>query len=190
MTDQGAHYYAYFGEAAGEPGKGWYSYDLGDWHIVSLNSNCNDVACGPNSEQVQWLEQDLKNNSKQCTLAYWHHPRFSSGKAGGSGTVNPFWRTVVENGVDVVVNGHDHNYERFAPLNLEGEAVEVGTRQFIVGTGGAVLRGTGQILPSSEVRYIQTYGVIQFKLYPGHYEWQFVPVGDQAQTDMGSGTCH
>jgi len=190
MTQQGAPYYQYFGAAAGEPGKGYYSYDLGSWHIVVLNSNCNDIACGPNSPQVEWLREDLNASASQCTLAYWHHPRFSSGLAGGSGAVNPFWRTVVEQDVEVVVNGHDHDYERFSQLNVEGEADPNGTRLFIVGTGGGVLRDFGEIKPNSEVRYYGTNGVIQFKLFPGRYEWQFVPADDQALTDMGEGDCH
>ena len=190
MTTGAAPYYEYFGEAAGQPGLGYYSYDVGDWHIVALNSNCNDIACGPNSDQVKWLEQDLANNPKTCTLAYWHHPRFSSGLAGGSGSVNPFWRTVVEMGVDVVVNGHDHDYERFAPMGVEGNADPNGPRLFIVGTGGGVLREFGEVKPNSEVRYSGTNGVIQFKLYPTSYEWTFYPVDDPAKTDMGTGTCH
>lgn len=190
MTDQGAPYYAYFGAAAGEAGKGYYSYDLGDWHIVVLNSNCNDIACGKDSAQVQWLREDLQKSGKLCTLAYWHHPRFSSGKAGGSSAVDAFWKTAVELGVDVVVNGHDHDYERFAPMNASGDADPNGVRAFVVGTGGAVLRDFGEIKPNSEVRYNGTHGVIEFKLYPGSYEWVYVPSEDIALTDMGSGVCH
>lgn len=189
MTGGGAPYYEYFGAAAGEPGKGYYSYDLGDWHIVALNSNCDDVACGPNSPQVKWLEEDLRASAAKCTLAYWHHPRFSSGLAGDNGITNPLWRTVVEAGVEVVVGGHDHNYERFAPLNVQGEADPTGTRLFVVGTGGSPLRDFGAVKPHSEVRYSGTNGVIQFKLYPGRYEWQFIPADDAALTDMGSGEC-
>lgn len=190
MTDAGAPYYAYFGAAAGEPGVGYYSYNLGSWHIVVLNSNCNDIACGPNSAQVQWLREDLQKNASLCTLAYWHHPRFSSGIAGGSGSVNPFWRTAVEMGVDVVVNGHDHDYERFAPMDAAGTGDPNGTREFVVGTGGAVLRDWGEVKPNSEARIKGNHGVIQLRLYPGSYEWQFFSADDPAQTDSGSGTCH
>ncbi len=190
QVDQGGPYYTYFGAAAGEPGVGYYSYDLGDWHIVALNSNCNDIACGDDSRQVAWLQQDLQTSNKRCTLMYWHHPRFSSGKAGGSSSVNSFWRTAYEMGVDVVVNGHDHDYERFAPMNAKGEADPNGVREFVVGTGGAVLRDWGTVKLNSEVRYDHEYGVIMFHLYPDRYEWQFVPVNDSALTDSGSGVCH
>jgi acid phosphatase type 7 len=190
MSPAAAPYYAYFGEAAGPPGLGYYSYDLGDWHIVALNSNCNDIACGPNSPQVQWLREDLENSQKKCSLAYWHHPRFSSGLAGDSGIINPFWRTAVEMGVEIVVSGHDHNYERFALLNVEGEADPQGTRLFIVGTGGSTLRAFGETRPHSEVRYNTTNGVILFELYPDSYRWTFHPVDDPSLTDSGSGTCN
>lgn len=190
MTDQGAPYYAYFGAAAGEAGAGYYSYDMGDWHIVALNSNCDDIACSPNSQQVTWLKEDLQNSGKQCTLMYWHHPRFSSGLGGGLGSVSTFWRTAVEMGVEVVVNGNDHNYERFALLDAVGNADANGTRLFIVGTGGAELRGLGIPQPNSEVRYNGTNGVIMFRLFPGRYEWKFIPVQDIALTDAGDGVCH
>ncbi len=190
MTDAGAPYFNYFGAAAGTFGQGYYSYDLGDWHIVVLNSNCNDIACGPNSEQMTWFREDLQKSGKQCTLAYWHHPRFSSGIAGGSSSVNAFWTTAVEMGVDVVVNGHDHDYERFAPMDASGNADPNGTREFVDGTGGAVLRDWGTIKPNSEVRYSSTYGVLKFELTPGKYEWTFLPVTDSAKTDNGTGTCH
>ncbi len=189
MTDSAGPYYAYFGEAAGPAGLGYYSYDLGDWHIVAINSNCNDIACGPNSAQVAWLREDLLNNDKKCTLAYWHHPRFSSGLAGGSGVMNPIWRTAVELGVDVVVSGHDHNYERFAPMNAEGEADPQGTRMFVSGTGGALLRVLGTPQPNSEVRYEGTHGVMRFILHPDRYEWSFLPLDDPAAADQGSDPC-
>jgi hypothetical protein len=190
MTDQGQPYFTYFGEAAGQPGLGYYSYDLGDWHIVSLNSICNEVGCGPDSAQVKWLRQDLQDSNKACTLMYWHHPLWSSGIAGGSVSVSTFWKTAVELGVDVIVNGHDHDYERFAPMDAAGNFDPNGVRQFVVGTGGAVLRDWGTIKDNSEVRYSFTYGVIQFKLSPGSYEWQFFPTDDEALTDTGTGVCH
>jgi hypothetical protein len=189
-TAGAAPYYEYFGAAAGEPGKGYYSYDLGDWHIVGLNSNCNDVACGPDSQQAAWFLEDLKSNSKTCTLAYWHHPRFSSGIAGGSGAVKTFWRTAVDNGADVVVNGHDHDYERFDPIDKDGKASPDGVRLFIVGTGGGVLRDFGEIKPNSEVRIDHTHGVIVFKLFPDSYEWTFLSADGQDVSDSGSGVCH
>jgi hypothetical protein len=190
MTDQGAPYYAYFGAAAGEAGKGYYSYDLGDWHIVALNSNCDDIACGPDSQQVKWLQDDLRKSGKLCSLMYWHHPRFSSGLGGGLGSVSTFWKTAVEMGVEVVVNGNDHNYERFSPLDAVGNADPNGTRLFVVGTGGSELRGLGIPQPNSEVRYSGTNGVIMFRLFPGRYEWKFIPVQDISLTDAGTGVCH
>ncbi|RPJ40962.1 MAG: alkaline phosphatase, partial [Chloroflexi bacterium] len=188
MTGSGSPYFEYFGAAAGETAQGYYSYDLGDWHIVVLNSNCNDIACGPDSKQVKWLRDDLQNSGKACILAYWHHPRWSSGLAGGRFAAT-FWRTAAELGVDVVVNGDDHDYERFAPMDAEGNADPNGVREFVVGTGGAPLRQWGEIRPNSEVRYNGAHGVIQFKLSPGHYEWEFIPAEDTALTDTGSGAC-
>lgn len=189
QTNAAEPYFTYFGDAAGQAGFGFYSYDLGDWHIIALNSNCNDIACGPESKQVKWLRDDIQASGKKCMLAYWHHPRWSSGLAGGRSAAT-FWKTVTELGVDVVVNGHDHDYERFAPQDADGSPTQNGTREFVVGTGGAMLRDWGTIKPNSEVRYNQTHGVIQFKLFPGRYEWQFYPVDDEAMTDMGSDICH
>jgi acid phosphatase type 7 len=191
MTDQGAPYYAYFGKAAGEPGEGYYSYDLGSWHIVALNSNCDVIACGKNSQQVQWLTDDLQKNQQPCTLLYWHHPRFGSGIEGSVGLVSSFFRTAYEFGAEVILNGNDHDYERFAPQDPDGNLdLERGMREFVVGTGGAELRGWGTVKPNSEVRDNQTHGVILFELYPDHYTWNFLPSEGGVFTDNGSGTCH
>jgi acid phosphatase type 7 len=190
MTDQGAPYFAYFGAQAGEPGKGFYSYDLGDWHIVVLNSNCNDIACGNTSAQVEWLRADLAASDKACTLAYWHHPRFSSGLAGNSGWISPFWRALYEAGAEIVINGHDHNYERFAPQDPDANRDPRGIRAFVVGTGGAYQRRFGEIQPNSEVRQTGSFGVILFSLYPDRYEWQFVGIEGETFTDSGEGSCH
>lgn len=190
LTDQGAPYFEYFGEAAGAPGEGFYSYDLGDWHILVMNSNCDYIACGPNSRQVAWMTEDLKANPTQCSLAVWHHPRFSSGLAGDSGIINPFWRTAIDLGVDVIVSGHDHDYERFDPMDALGNADPNGARLFVVGAGGGELRGWGEIKPNSVVRYNGDHGVISFVLYPNRYEWTFHPAEDLALTDSGSADCH
>jgi len=190
MTPGAPDYYAYFGPAAGEPGKGYYSYDLGDWHIVALNSNCNHLACGPDSEQVAWLRADLEAHPSRCTLAYWHHPRFSSGLAGGSGLYG-FWQVLYEHGAEIVVNGHDHDYERFAPQDPDGNPdPQRGIRQFLAGTGGASQRGQGEIMANSEIFHTGTYGVLKFTLYPDHYDWEFVPVAGESFTDSGSTPCH
>lgn len=189
-TDNGAPYFTYFGAQAGEPGKGYYSYDLGDWHIVALNSNCNYVACRNDSQQVAWLREDLQNNSKRCTLMYFHHPLFTSGPSGNYGAARSFWQTADEFGVDVIVNGHDHSYERFAPQDPGGNAAPDGIREFVVGTGGAFLRDWAEIQPNSEVRDNVTHGVIKFTLYADRYDWEFIPVYGSTFTDTGSAECH
>lgn len=190
MTNQGAPYYTYFGAQAGEAGQGYYSYDMGEWHIIALNSNCNDIGCREGSRQVEWLRQDLENNNKRCTMMYWHHPRFSSGHAGNYGSVYDFWRIGMEYGVEMVVSGHDHGYERFAPQDIDGKATTLGIRQFVVGTGGATLRDWGEVKPNSEIRDNETNGVIKFTLYPDRYEWEFLPSEGGTFTDSGSGVCH
>ncbi len=189
VTENGAPYYEYFGPAAGEAGLGYYSYDVGSWHLIALNSNCGHVACGPDGRQYEWLRQDLEANASRCTLLYWHHPRFSSGLAGNYGSVKSFWRSAAELGGDVVVNGHDHHYERFAPMDGEGQANPDGVRLFIVGTGGTTLRDFGEIKPNSEARYNDGNGVIKFNLYPGWYEWEFIPAIPGDFSDSGSGIC-
>ncbi|MDD5370540.1 MAG: metallophosphoesterase [Anaerolineaceae bacterium] len=190
MVPDAADYYAYFGAAAGDPGKGYYSYDLGDWHIVALNSNCSAVGCGAISAQVKWLQADLDAHPSKCTLAYWHHPRFSSGLAGTFGMYN-FWNVLYDHGVDIVVNGNDHDYERFAPQDALGNPDDArGIREFVVGTGGASQRPFGQVQPNSEVRNTGAYGVIKFTLYPDYYEWVFLPVAGADFTDSGSAPCH
>jgi hypothetical protein len=189
MTEGGAPYYEYFGERAGPPGLGYYSYDLGEWRIVALNSNCNDIACGPDSRQAAWLREDLASSQKQCTLLYWHHPRWSSGLAGGYGSVSIFWRTAVEFGAEIVVSGHDHDYERFAPMDGDGLPSPAGVRQFVAGTGGTTLRQFGEPKPNSEIRYNESNGLLKFHLLPGSYTWEFIPTtGDFS--DSGSGVCH
>jgi acid phosphatase type 7 len=184
-------YYDYFGAAAGEPGKGWYSYRLGDWLIIALNSNCDDVSCREDSSQVEWLRQELAENPTRCALAYYHHPRWSSGPAGSSGWITHFWRTLYEGGVDVVISGHDHHYERFAPQNPAGELdLDNGMRQFIAGTGGAYLRSvTGDPIANSEVILQHVHGVLKFELFPDRYNWEFIPIEGMQLTDSGSDTC-
>ena len=190
MTDGGAPYFAYFGARAGVPGEGYYSYDLGAWHIIALNSNCNDIACGPNSAQAAWLRADLAAHPSACTLLYWHYPRWSSGLAGGRAVVAPFWEAAAQSGVEIVISGDDHDYERFAPLDASGKPAAAGIRSFVVGTGGTALRAWGTPAPYSELKNNDTWGVIVFKLYPDRYEWEFVPVDGGKFTDLGSGPCH
>ncbi len=190
-TAGAAPYFAYFGARAGAPGAGWYAYDLGDWRIYSLNSSCSAVGgCGPGSAQEQWLRADLAAHPRACVAAVWHHPLFSSGMHGSNPQVRGLWKALEDAGAELVLNGHDHDYERFAPQGSTGAASLTGIRQFVVGTGGAALRPFGAVQPNSVVRNAATHGVLQLTLRPGSYAWQFVPVAGATYTDSGSGTCH
>jgi hypothetical protein len=186
-------YFDYFGDAAGDPDKGYYSYNLGPWHIIVLNSNCSKIAgCGRGSPQEQWLRADLAAHPSTCTLAYWHHPRFSSGTHGSDAALNTFWQALYEHGVDVVLGGHDHDYERFAPQTPDGKPDPArGIRQFVVGTGGDRLRKfEGPAIANSEARNDETFGVLKLTLHPASYEWQFIPIAGGTFTDAGTGRCH
>jgi hypothetical protein len=188
-SDPKENYWIYFDGLAGESGKGWYSFEYGDWHIVMLNSNCGYVGCGPSSDQIAWLKQDLESSINQCSLAIWHHPRFNSGVAGNADWLYTFWDVLYEQGVDVVVNGHDHHYERMAKINPQGELDPInGIRSFIVGTGGASFYGMDQIQAFSEVRITNHFGIIQFRLGPIDYSWQFINV-DGKVMDKGADRC-
>jgi hypothetical protein len=192
-TKGAAPYFKYFGKAAGEPGKGYYSYELAGWHIISLNSDCSDIGgCGAGSQEDVWLRQDLAAHPVACTLAYWHHPLFSSGLTHGNDPeMKPFWQDLYNAGADVVISGHDHDYERFAPQDPEARPDPArGIREFVVGTGGRHRRGFGLPKPNSEVRNSDTWGVLKLTLYPDHYAWQFIPVAGATFTDSGTGTCH
>jgi len=172
------------------PGKGYYSYDLGSWHMISLNSNCSFVACAAGSAQIEWLKKDLAANSKACTLAYWHHPRFSSKlSSGGNSNMKPFWEALYAAKADVVLNGHIHNYERFAPQTPSGVEDDParGIREFVVGTGGYSLNTfqSTQQAPNSEKQYADSYGVLKLTLHPTSYDWKFV-AADGTTPDSGS----
>ncbi len=192
LTPGAAGYFDYFGAAAGERGRGWYSYDLGTWHVVVLNSNCAAVGgCGAGSPQLLWLAEDLAAHPRACTLAYWHHPRFSSGLHGDDPTYDAFWRVLYAAGADVVLVGHDHDYERFAPQDPDGRPdLERGIRQFVVGTGGMEIRPFGAVRANSEVRNANTFGVLRLELRPDGYDWRFLPAAGGSFTDSGSGGCH
>jgi hypothetical protein len=185
-------YFGYFGKAAGESGKGYYSYDLGEWHIVALNSNCEEVGCGASSPQVRWLEADLAKDAKSCTLAYFHYPLFSSGKyRPGIREVKPLWEALYAADADVVLNGHDHNYQRFAPQDPNGKAdPQRGIREFVVGTGGRSHYPILFPIANSEVYNDETYGVLTLTPQPKGYEWRFLPVEGETFTDSGSARCH
>jgi hypothetical protein len=187
-TAEAAGYYRYFGANAGPAGRGYYSYDVGDWHIVSLNSEI-DVSAG--SVQEQWLRADLAGNPRTCTLGYWHKPRFSSGLHGSSLMVQPLWQALYEHDADVVIVGHDHNYQRFAPQTPDGVADPArGIRQFVAGMGGASHYTFGTPIPNTEAYDTDTFGVLKLTLFAASYTWEFVPVAGGAYRDSGSGTCH
>lgn len=190
-TPGAAGYFQYFGAAAGNPGEGWYTFEYGGWQIVVLNSNCNDVACGTQSTQITWLRETLAESTARCTLAIWHHPRWSSGLVGSDGRMWPAYRALYEAGAEIVISGHDHHYERFMPLDPRGKPdPERGIRQFVVGTGGVNYRLFGAILPESEVRHTGTFGVLKLELSPDSYTWEFLPVEGETFTDSGSASCH
>lgn len=186
-------YFSYFGEAAGEPDAGYYSYDLGGWHIVALNSKCEAIGgCDDDSSQVRWLKADLAANPEVCTLAYFHHPLFTSGEyRPGVPGVKPLWDTLYAAGADVVLSGHDHNYQRFAPQHPDGRAdPKRGIRQFVVGTGGKSHYTIQSPIENTEVYNDATYGVLKLTLRPDSYAWKFIPVVGKTFTDSGSGSCH
>jgi hypothetical protein len=188
-ADSGAPYYATFGTAAGTPGEGWYSYELGAWHVVVLNSNCDRIGCGEGSAQHRWLVADLQASTADCILAYWHHPRFTSGPHGDDPRVGPFWTALADAGAELVLVGHDHHYERFAPLAPDGSADPGGIRQFIAGTGGAIIRPAVRVAPGSEVIVDDAWGVLRLELSDGAYAWAFLTV-DRGEADAGSRNCH
>jgi acid phosphatase type 7 len=192
-TANASGYFNYFGAAAGDPSEGYYSYDLDDWHIISLNGECKEVGgCEEDSPMLRWLKEDLAANPKRCTVAYFHEPLFSSrGMHGNNPKMKPSWDILYQAGVDVVVNGHDHAYERFAPQDPNGVADSArGIREFVVGTGGAALRQIEEPRPNSEVQNDDTYGVLKLTLHATSYDWEFVPVAGQTFTDSGSESCH
>jgi hypothetical protein len=184
-TPGASAYYEYFGGNAGPAGLGYYSYDLGNWHIVALNSN---IGVSVSSPQGLWLRNDLSAHPSTCTLAYWHYPLFSSSEHGNIDAMRDFWRILYDAGAEIVLGGHDHVYERFAPQDPNGAADPVnGIREFVAGTGGAPPYPFESIKPNSEVR-ASAIGVLRFALKAGGYDWTFVPVSGPG--DSGSGTCH
>ncbi len=185
-----AGYFQYFGSLAGSPSKGYYSFNIGAWHIIALNSNCSHVGgCGSGSPQYNWLKWDLASHTNLCTLAFWHHPLFSSGGY-TSAAVQAFWNLLYTCHADVILNGHAHIYERFAPQTPSGTADSHGLREFIVGTGGENHTSIGTIAANSQVRNNTTFGVLELTLHSGSYSWKFVPESGQTFTDSGSTSCH
>jgi acid phosphatase type 7 len=191
-TPGASGYFSYFGARAGDPLKGYYSFDVGAWHVVALNSECSSVGgCQPGSAQETWLRADLAAHPAACTLAYWHKPRFSSGGLHPSNAAfQPLWQALYDAQADVVLSGHAHDYERFAPQAPNGAPDDVrGIRQFVVGTGGRNLQVLGTLQPNSEVRQNTSFGVLKLVLHPTSYDWQFLPTAGGTFTDSGSRAC-
>jgi hypothetical protein len=188
-------YFEYFGALAGPGRRGYYSFDLGGWHLVSLNANCREAGgCGRSSPQVRWLRRDLREHPSRCTLAYWHQPHFSSGTHGddddGANPTGAFWETLYAAGADVVLGGHEHDYERFAPQTPAGRPdARRGIREFVVGTGGRSHRHFHRIQPNSVVRDSQHFGVLFLTLQRDAYRWRFVST-DRRTLDAGTDICH
>ncbi len=178
-------YFDYFGPNAGPPGLGYYSFTVGPWHVVSLNSN---IPAGEGSAQLQWLRQDLAATNARCVAAIWHHPLFSSGQNGPQPMMREVWRVLRDLGADVVIAGHDHIYERFARQDETGRATSSGLRSFVVGTGGAELTRPVRASPNSEVRFAAN-GVLKLTLTQDSYSWQFLPVLPSPFADSGSDSC-
>lgn len=188
-TSGAAGYYDYFGELAGPDRRGYYSYDLGSWHIVSLNS---EISMSAGSAQETWLRDDLAASTKPCTLAYWHKPRFTSGANHAPNTsTGPLVQALYDHDAEVIVTGHNHQYERFAPMNPSGTLDEAnGIRHFVAGMGGASHYGFGTIRPNSQARNSDTHGVLKFTLHASSYDWQFVPEAGKTYNDSGTTACH
>jgi acid phosphatase type 7 len=191
-TNNAAPYYDYFGRRAGAPKRGYYSYNRGAWHIVALNSNCNKVGgCGRGSRQGQWLRNDLAKNDAKCTLAYFHEPLFSSRQGTTTTDVKPFWDMLHDDHADVILAGHAHSYERFAPQTPGGKYSPNGIRQFVVGTGGKPpLEHFSDTAPNSQRKNDRTPGVLKLTLKSNSYEWKFVPIAGKTFRDSGSDACH
>ena len=186
-----AGYFNYFGSAAGQPGQGYYSFDIGTWHIIALNSNCGDAGgCSASSPQGQWLANDLQTHTNFCTMAFWHIPLFSSGGRANNNS-KAFWQLLYDNNADLILSAHDHIYERFAPQTPSGTLDTTrGIREFIVGTGGANHTSIVSVAPNSEVTNPDTFGVTELTLHPTSYDWNFVPEAGKTFTDSGSTACH
>lgn len=185
-------YYDYFGANAGGPGRGFYAYKRPGWLVVVLNSNCEIVRCDAASPQAAWLKRTLEGSPAKCTVAMLHHPLFTSSQTADTLAVRPLWRILYNHDADIMLNGHAHSYERFAPQRPDGvRDIDRGIRQFVVGTGGTKpIRPFGERPANSVVRNEQTFGVLKLILRNGSYDWKFVPVAGQSFTDSGKGKCH
>ena len=187
LTAGAVPYYQYFGSKAGPAGRGYYSYDLGAWHIISLNSN---VPAEEGSAQFEWLKDDLALHQSGCAAGYWHYPTFSSGYDGNMLQMRAIWRLLYLNSVELVLSGHAHDYERFTPMDGNGNVdIARGIREFVVGTGGATFTGIGVRQPNSEVLTNSVHGILKLMLSQNSYTWEFLPSTGSAFFDSGQGTC-
>lgn len=190
-TAGAANYYSYFGSAAHGP-SGYYSFNVGAWHVVALNSNCAKIGgCQTGSAQETWLRADLAANTQPCTAAFWHHPRYSSGYGGDNTATADLFADLYAARADVLLSGHSHDYERFAPQDNASRADPgAGIRQFVVGTGGAFFTGFSGIKPNSQAHQNTAMGALRLTLHQGSYDWAFRPVAGKSYSDTGSATCH
>jgi acid phosphatase type 7 len=188
-TPNAAGYYRYFGALAGDPKRGYYVYTMAGWQILVLNSNCPAIGgCDEKSQQMLWLRQQLAKNAK-CTLAYWHHPRFSSGVHGNAAFMQPMWAALAAAKTEIVLSAHDHTYERFERLDAAGKPSATGIRSFVVGTGGRKLYAFKNPHPHSAIKQNSSLGVLDLRLSAGSYTWRFVAQPGSSFTDSGNGIC-
>ena len=180
-------YFEYFGDAAGPRPGGYYSFDAGAWHVLALNST---IDMSPGSREADWIAADLAAHPAFCTLAFMHHPRFSSGPHSKQRSAIAVFPLLDRAGVDVLVSGHDHIYERFAPMDSTGMRADAGVRQFVAGTGGNVLYAIERLEPNSEAQDVDDVGILKLTLHPRSYAWEFIPAARSEFHDAGSGTCH
>ncbi len=185
LTDGASPYFSYFGSAAGSQETSWYSYTIGAWRIIVLNSECAVVGCGTGSAQYRWLAAELAGAraAGEPVAAMWHQPRFSTGEHGDALAIQPIWSALASAGVAFVLNGHEHNYERWEPLTATGRPASAGITEFIVGTGGADLRAQRRSDPRSAV-YLRVHGVIRLALASDSYSWEMISI-DGSVVDHG-----
>jgi hypothetical protein len=190
LTHDATGYFGYFGGAAGDPTKGYYSWNLGAWHMIALNSECSHVGgCRSGSAQETWLQADLAANPTACTLVTWHEPRWSSGEHGNATQMDAIWRDLVDAHVDVVLTGHNHDYERFPALDASGNPNPSGVQEFVVGTGGKNHYPFKAPAIAGEIRDDTSFGILKMTLHQTGYDWQFLPAPGYRFTDSGSMAC-